>query len=99
MLSRPDKRVRTHTYCHTKRDAEDDSARQPSAHFVSFVLFCGLLLRVTLDALKHRDIAKVDRMPKRCATVVTRLAFSIRQGAEIDWMLHVNCFWNTQRPR
>jgi hypothetical protein len=42
---------------------------------------------VTLDTLKHRDVAQIDGMLERLVRLVTRFAFAIREAAEIDWML------------
>ena len=62
-----------------------------------FVLF-RLLFGVAFDALKHRDVSQIDRMPKRCVTVVASLAFSIRESPKIDRMLNIDCPGNSQRP-
>jgi hypothetical protein len=45
------------------------------------------LLRVTFDALKHRNISEVDRMAERLVRFVTRFALAIGEPAQIYWML------------
>src|SRR5207253_8646573 len=46
-----------------------------------------LLLRMAFNALKHRDIAEINRMLKWLVRFVARLAFSVSQASEIDGML------------
>ena len=46
-----------------------------------------LLLRVAFNALKHRDVAEINRMLKWLVRLMARLAFAIRETAEVDWML------------
>jgi hypothetical protein len=43
---------------------------------------------VAFDALKHRDVAEIDRVFERLVAFVTSLAFAIRESAEIDRMLY-----------
>jgi hypothetical protein len=87
-----DECVRANTYRHSDRDTEDCSARKPSVHLC-------LLFWVAFDALKHRNVSQIDRMPKRFVALVASLAFPIRQRPEINRMLNVDGFRNTQRPR
>ena len=41
---------------------------------------------MTLNALEHRDISQIDRVPKWFVCFVASLAFAICQRAEIDRM-------------
>jgi len=45
---------------------------------------------VTLGALKHRNISQIDRVLERFVSLVTRLALSIGQAAEINRMLNID---------
>ena len=47
----------------------------------------GLFFGVTLDALKHRDIAQVDGVPKRLVCFVTGIALAVCEAAKIHRML------------
>jgi hypothetical protein len=42
---------------------------------------------MTLDALKHRNITKVDRMLERFVCFMTGVTPAISQSAKIHWML------------
>jgi hypothetical protein len=53
----------------------------------AFCAFLRLLLRMALDALKHRDITQVDWVPERFVRLVAALAFAIREASEINRML------------
>lgn len=45
-----------------------------------------LLLRVTFNALKHRDVAEIHRVSEGLVRFVAEVALVIRQRAEIDGM-------------
>ena len=49
-----------------------------------------LIFRMTLDALKHRNISEIDRMFERLVSLVTGLAFAIREATKVDRMLYRN---------
>ena len=59
-------------------------------HFPAGVEAVTLLFRVTFDALKHRDVAEVERMLERLVSLVARLALSVCEPAEIDRMLNID---------
>ena len=42
---------------------------------------------MALDALEHRDVAKIDRMLEGFVGLVTRLAFAIGKAPEVNRML------------
>ena len=43
---------------------------------------------MALDALKHRDVPKIDRMPERFVGLMAGLTFAICQPAKVNRMLH-----------
>ena len=45
---------------------------------------------MALDALKHRDVAEIDRVAEWFVGFVASLAFAIRQAAEVHRMLDGN---------
>ena len=81
IAARVDKRVGADPDRHAEDDAKYDPACKSSANH--------LLFRMALNALKHRDVTEIDRMPERFVGLVTRFALAIRESAEIDGMLKV----------
>ena len=57
------------------------------------------LFRVALDALEHRDVAKIDRMLEGFVCLVAGFAFSTREPAKIDRVLKGDGLWSCCRPR
>src|SRR5215213_761229 len=83
ITTRIDKGEGTNTQRHTNCDTQNCSARKPSLHLC-------LLLWVAFDALEHRDVSQINGMSKRLISLVTSLAFPIRQATEINRMLNVD---------
>ena len=54
---------------------------------------------MAFDALKHRDVAEIERVFERLVAFVTRLAFAIREATEIDRMLYRRRDRNRCGPR
>ena len=79
----------------------DIARKRKRASLVASPASLGLIILfwMALGTLEHRDVSQVDGVPKRFVPLVTSLALPIRQTTEIDRMLNVECFRNTQWPR
>src|SRR5687768_15580805 len=79
IATRVDEGVGTNTYRHTNCNTQNYSGRKPWLHLCVLLLMCGLLFRVALDTLEHRDVSQIDRVSKRLVPLVASLAFAIGQ--------------------
>jgi len=72
----------------TKAGAQLDVLAVTALHKSRFpISFLWRFLRVALNALKHRDVPKVDRMSERLVSFVATLALHFGQAAKIHRML------------
>ena len=49
---------------------------------------------MALDALKHRDVAEIDRMAERLVSFLARVALAIRETAQVNGMLKSGRDWS-----
>ena len=46
---------------------------------------------MTLNALKHGDVAEVERVSEGLVRLVARLAFAVGKASEINWVFKCSC--------